>query len=172
MRLKQICNHPSQWLDDDVWAEEDSGKLARLREIAEVVAARQEKMLVFTQFREMTAPLATFLGGVFGRPGLVLHGEHRGEGAARTLVRTFQEDETVPFFVLSLKAGGSGLNADRGVPRRAFRSLVEPGGGEPGDRPGLPHRTEEECPGPQVRLPRHGRGKDRRLDRVEEGPLR
>ena len=61
--------------DDNAWAEEDSGKLARLREIAEVVASRQEKMLVFTQFREMTAPLATFLGGIFGRPGLVLHGE-------------------------------------------------------------------------------------------------
>ena len=51
--------------------------MARLREIAEVVAARQEKMLVFTQFREMTAPLAAFLGGVFGRPGLVLHGRPR-----------------------------------------------------------------------------------------------
>ena len=75
MRLKQICNHPSQWLNDGGWAEADSGKLARLREIAEVVAARQEKMLVFTQFREMTAPLAAFLGGVFGRAGLVLHGE-------------------------------------------------------------------------------------------------
>ena len=83
MRLKQICNHPSHWLNDDVWSEEDSGKWARLREIAEVVAARQEKMLVFTQFREMTAPLAAFLGGVFGRPGVVLHGEHRGEEAAR-----------------------------------------------------------------------------------------
>ena len=70
------------------WAEEDSGKLARLREIAEVVAARQEKMLVFTQFREMTAPLAAFLGGIFGRPGPVLHGETRGEepqGPGRTL---------------------------------------------------------------------------------------
>src|SRR5882762_5255123 len=53
MRLKQVCNHPSQWLNDNVWAEEDSGKWARLREIAEVVAARQEKILVFTQFREM-----------------------------------------------------------------------------------------------------------------------
>jgi len=108
MRFKQICNHPSQWLNDHVWAESDSGKLARLREIAEVVAARQEKMLVFTQFREMTAPLVDFLGGVFGRPGLVLHGEtavrHR-----RALVQRFQEDETVPFFVLSLKAGGAGL---------------------------------------------------------------
>ena len=108
MRFKQICNHPSQWLNDNAWAEEDSGKLARLREISEVVAARQEKMLVFTQFREMTAPLAGFLDGVFGRPGLVLHGETAVRNR-RALVQRFQEDETVPFFVLSLKAGGVGL---------------------------------------------------------------
>ena len=63
---------------------------------------------MFTQFREMTAPLATFLGGIFGRPGLVLHGE-TAVRKRRALVQTFQEDETVPFFVLSLKAGGSGL---------------------------------------------------------------
>ena len=73
MRLKQICNHPSQWLGDAAWAEEDSGKFARLRDIAEVVGARQEKTLVFTQFKETTAPLAAFLSSVFGRPGLVLH---------------------------------------------------------------------------------------------------
>jgi superfamily II DNA or RNA helicase len=108
MRLKQICNHPSQWLNDSVWAEEDSGKWGRLREIAEVVAAKQEKMLVFTQFREMTGPLAAFLGQIFGRPGLVLHGDTAVKNR-KTLVQTFQEDETVPFFVLSLKAGGSGL---------------------------------------------------------------
>jgi len=108
MRFKQICNHPSQWLNDNGWAEEDSGKLARLREIAEVVAARQEKLLVFSQFREMTEPLAGFLGGVFGRPGLVLHGQ-TAVRQRRTLVERFQQDEAVPFFVLSLKAGGAGL---------------------------------------------------------------
>jgi superfamily II DNA or RNA helicase len=109
MRLKQICNHPSQWLNDGAWAEDDSGKWARLREISEVVAARQEKMLVFTQFQAMTEPLAGFLGGVFGRPGLVLHGDTAVK-TRKSLVQTFQEDEGVPFFVLSLKAGGSGLN--------------------------------------------------------------
>jgi superfamily II DNA or RNA helicase len=108
MRLKQICNHPSQWLNDSVWAEEDSGKLARLREIAEVAAARQEKMLIFTQFREMTGPLQNYLAGVFGHPGLVLHGGTPVKDR-RALVQRFQEDETAPFFVLSLKAGGSGL---------------------------------------------------------------
>jgi non-specific serine/threonine protein kinase len=109
MRFKQICNHPSQWLADGVWNEADSGKWARLRDIAEVVAARQEKMLVFTQFREVTAPLAAFLGSVFGRPGMVLHGETEVK-KRKELVRRFQEDDSAGFFVLSLKAGGSGLN--------------------------------------------------------------
>ncbi len=108
-RLKQICNHPSQWLNDGAWDEAQSGKFVRLREIAEAIAARQEKVLVFTQFREITEPLANFLGMIFGRNGVVLHG-----GTAvkqrKQLVQRFQEDENVPFFVLSLKAGGTGLN--------------------------------------------------------------
>jgi len=109
MRFKQICNHPSQWLGDGVWDEAGSGKLTRLREIAEAVAAKQEKALVFTQFREATDPLAAFLTGVFRRPGLILHGRTpvRERGG---LVRRFQEDPAVGFFVLSVKAGGTGLN--------------------------------------------------------------
>lgn len=109
MRFKQICNHPSQWLGDGAWNEGGSGKFARLRELAEVIAAKQEKMLVFTQFREVTQPLAAFLGNVFGRAGLVLHGG-TPVGKRKELVRQFQEDELTPFFVLSLKAGGAGLN--------------------------------------------------------------
>jgi len=109
MRFKQICNHPSHWLGDGAWSAEDSGKFARLRELVEVIAAKQEKVLVFTQFRETTEPLAAFLGSIFGREGLVLHG---GTPIAkrRELVKRFQEDELTPFFVLSLKAGGAGLN--------------------------------------------------------------
>lgn len=109
MRFKQICNHPSQWLGDGAWRADDSGKFARLRELVEVIAAKQEKALVFTQFREATEPLAAFLGAIFGRDGLVLHG---GTPVAkrRELVERFQEDELTPFFVLSLKAGGAGLN--------------------------------------------------------------
>lgn len=109
MRFKQICNHPSQWLGDGAWAATDSGKFARLRELVEIIAARQEKVLVFTQFRETTEPLAAFLGAIFGRDGLVLHG---GTPVAkrRELVKRFQDDELTPFFVLSLKAGGAGLN--------------------------------------------------------------
>jgi non-specific serine/threonine protein kinase len=109
MRFKQICNHPSQWLGDGAWSAADSGKFARLRELSETIAAKQEKVLVFTQFRETTAPLAAFLGNIFGREGLVLHG---GTPVARRrkLVKRFQEDELTPYFVLSLKAGGAGLN--------------------------------------------------------------
>jgi len=109
MRFKQICNHPSQWLGDGAWGEHDSGKWARLREIAEVIRAKQEKMLVFTQFREVTAPLRAFLASVVGGPGLVLHGETEVK-KRKELVRRFQEDEAERFFVLSLKAGGAGLN--------------------------------------------------------------
>jgi SNF2 family DNA or RNA helicase len=109
MRFKQICNHPSQWLGDGGWAEADSGKLARLREISEVIAAKQEKLLVFSQFSEPTQPLAAFLQGIFGHDGLVLTGATPVK-ERKALVARFQEDEAVPFFVLSLKAGGSGLN--------------------------------------------------------------
>jgi non-specific serine/threonine protein kinase len=109
MRLKQICNHPAHWLGEGAWDEAGSGKLARLREIVEPVAARQEKLLVFTQFREATEPLAAFLADCFGRSGLVLHGSTpvRARGG---LVKRFQDDPAVPFFVLSVKAGGTGLN--------------------------------------------------------------
>ena len=109
MRLKQICNHPSQWLGDGVYEESDSGKFLRLSELAETISARQEKLLVFTQFKEILGPLEQRLTAAFGRPGLVLHGE-TPVGKRRDLVKTFQEDERVPFFALSLKAGGSGLN--------------------------------------------------------------
>ena len=109
MRLKQICNHPSQFLGDGEYGEENSGKFERLREICEEIASRQEKVLVFTQFREITEPVAAFLGEVFGRQGLVLHG---GTAVAkrRRLIDAFQRDDGPPFFVLSLKAGGTGLN--------------------------------------------------------------
>ncbi len=108
-RFKQICNHPSQWLADDAYDPEDSGKFRRLRELCEPIAARQEKALVFTQYREMTDPLARELTRIFGRPGLVLHGSTPVRDRKR-LVDEFQASDGPPFFVLSLKAGGTGLN--------------------------------------------------------------
>jgi superfamily II DNA or RNA helicase len=109
MRLKQICNHPSHWLGDGSWAPEESGKFGRLAALADEIASRQEKALVFTQFRELTRPLAEFLSGVFGRPGLVLSGETEVK-RRMGLVEQFQREDGPPFFVLSLKAGGTGLN--------------------------------------------------------------
>ncbi|MHB8974190.1 MAG: DEAD/DEAH box helicase [Pirellulaceae bacterium] len=109
MRFKQLCNHPSQLLGDGQYIAEESGKFARLAEICEEMASRQEKALVFTQFREMTEPLAAFLSQVFGRPGLVLHGA-TAVNRRKAIVDQFQRDEGPPFFVLSLKAGGTGLN--------------------------------------------------------------
>lgn len=108
-RFKQICNHPSHWLGDGAWAPDASAKFARLGEICATMAERQEKALVFTQFREMTAPLAAFLRGRFGREGLVLHGDVAVK-KRKELVDAFQDEAGPPFFVLSLKAGGTGLN--------------------------------------------------------------
>ena len=109
MRFKQICNHPSQWLSDGRYPPAESGKFARLREICEEIAAKQEKALIFTQFREITGPLSEFLAEVFGRPGLVLHGE-TAVRKRKELVDSFQDERGPPFFVLSLKVGGTGLN--------------------------------------------------------------
>ncbi len=109
MRFKQICNHPSQWLGDGGFDPAASGKFARIAEIGESIGARQDKALVFTQFKEMTEPLAAHLATVFGRPGLVLHGATPLAERKRRVDR-FQTDEAVPFFVLSVKAGGTGLN--------------------------------------------------------------
>jgi len=109
LKLKQICNHPSQWLGDGAFEPSRSGKFERLAELVEPVAARQEKALVFTQFREMTEPLARRLAELFGRPGVVLHGGTPVK-QRKELVDRFQTDDAVPFFVLSVKAGGTGLN--------------------------------------------------------------
>jgi non-specific serine/threonine protein kinase len=109
MRFKQICNHPSQLLGDDRYDPGSSGKFARLAELCEEIASRQEKMLVFTQFRAITGPLASFLAEQFGRPGLALHGGTPVRQRKR-LVDDFQQENGPPFFILSLKAGGTGLN--------------------------------------------------------------
>jgi non-specific serine/threonine protein kinase len=109
LRLKQICNHPSQWTQDGLFRYEDSGKLKRLKELCEDIAAKQEKVLVFTQFREITDVLSRFLAGIFGEPGFVLHGGTPVK-QRKSMVESFQDDNGPPFFVLSLKAGGTGLN--------------------------------------------------------------
>ncbi|MCI5140123.1 MAG: DEAD/DEAH box helicase, partial [Candidatus Electrothrix sp. AR1] len=90
----------------------ESGKFSRLQEICETIHEKREQVLVFTQFKEMTAPLARFLETVFQRPGLVLHGSV-AVGKRKKIIEQFQQDDYIPFMVLSLKAGGVGLNLTR-----------------------------------------------------------
>jgi non-specific serine/threonine protein kinase len=107
-RLKRLCDHPSLVLGDNGFEPEHSGKLERLAALADEIAQRQERVLVFTQFQEMVAPLAAFLARVFGAPGLTLDGGTPVPRRKR-LVDAFQRDDGPPFFVISLKAGGVGL---------------------------------------------------------------
>lgn len=109
LRLKQICNHPDQYLGQDAFAEEDSGKLQMLRELCETIRDKRERVLVFTQFKEITGPLSRFLAEVFGMPGQVLHGG-TPIPTRKKIVEAFQGEEYVPYLVLSVKAGGTGLN--------------------------------------------------------------
>ncbi len=109
MRFKQICNHPSQFVKDEVFAPNDSGKFLRLKEICDIIMEKQEKVLVFTQFKEMTASIDEFLQSVFGRSGLILHGG-TPVNKRKSLVDSFQQESGPPYFILSLKAGGTGLN--------------------------------------------------------------
>jgi non-specific serine/threonine protein kinase len=108
-RLRQVINHPAQLTGDGDWSSERSGKFQRLAELGRELAERQERLLVFSQFKEVIEPLAEHLRSVFGRPGLVLHGGV-AVGRRRGLVEAFQAEDGPPFFVLSLKAGGVGLN--------------------------------------------------------------
>ena len=109
MKFKQLCNHPDQFLGTGDYNEKDSGKFARLREICETILEKREKVLVFTQFKEITDHLNDFLCDVFGRVGLVLHGGTPVR-KRKEIIDQFQSDNYIPFFVLSLKAGGVGLN--------------------------------------------------------------
>jgi superfamily II DNA or RNA helicase len=109
MRFKQICNHPSQLTKDENYLPAASGKFERLAMLCSEISSRGEKALIFTQFREICDPLAAHLAEVFGRPGLVLHGATSVK-KRRQLVDDFQREDGPPFFILSIKAGGTGLN--------------------------------------------------------------
>jgi len=111
MKLKQVCNHPTQFLGDGSAVAGRSGKLARLTEMLDEALSVGDRALVFTQFAEMGTILKNHLQESFGREALFLHGgtpkAHRD-----AMVERFQakDDEAPPIFILSLKAGGTGLN--------------------------------------------------------------
>jgi non-specific serine/threonine protein kinase len=109
MRFKQICNHPDQLTKTGDYTPKDSAKFTRLTELCTEIESRGEKVLIFTQFREITDPLEACLAKVFGRSGLILHGGTPIK-ERQSMVERFQREDGPPFFILSLKAGGTGLN--------------------------------------------------------------
>jgi superfamily II DNA or RNA helicase len=110
LKFKQVCNHPDQLAGMGSFDERDSGKFERLRQLCEPILEQRERVLIFTQFAEMVDPLDRFLAGVFGRPGLQLHGGTPVARRKQIVARFQRSDEYTPYFVLSVKAGGVGLN--------------------------------------------------------------
>ncbi|MDD3934528.1 MAG: DEAD/DEAH box helicase, partial [Methanoculleus sp.] len=108
-RLKQICDHPALFLHDKTTFGGRSGKIERLEEMLEEVLEAGERALIFTQFAEFGTLLEGYLRERFGTAVLYLHG--RTPRAKRdTMVQRFQEPGGPSLFLLSLKAGGTGLN--------------------------------------------------------------
>ncbi|HEY6421736.1 MAG TPA: DEAD/DEAH box helicase [Pseudonocardiaceae bacterium] len=108
-KLKQVCNHPAQLLHDRSPIGTRSGKVSRLEEILEEILAEDDRVLCFTQFTEFAEMLMPHLAARFGQDVLYLHGgtprKRRDEMVAR-----FQSGDGPAIFLLSLKAGGTGLN--------------------------------------------------------------
>ena len=168
MKLKQVCNHPAQFLKDNSAIPGRSGKLARLGEMIEETLEVGDRSLIFTQFAEMGQIIRKHLQETYGVEVLFLYG-----GTAKKqrdlMVERFAAPGGPRIFLLSLKAGGTGPEPDQRQPRLSLRPLVEPRGREPGHRPRLSHRADAQRPGAQVRLRRHAGREDRRDDRAQEG---
>ncbi|MGB8645484.1 MAG: DEAD/DEAH box helicase [Anaerolineae bacterium] len=113
MRLKQVCNHPAQFLADGSALPGRSGKLARLTEMLEEVRTVNERALIFTQFAEMGKMLQAYLQEAFGHEVLLLYGGTPTKQRT-AMIERFQNDPHGPLaFILSIKAGGTGLNLTR-----------------------------------------------------------
>lgn len=112
-KLKQVCNHPAQFLGDNSPLPDRSGKLARLVEMVEEMLAAGDRALIFTQFAEMGEILKRHLQETFGQETLFLHGGVP-QKQRDVMVDRFQNHPEAPnLFILSLKAGGTGLNLTR-----------------------------------------------------------
>lgn len=108
-KMKQICNHPDQFTHDVNYLPKESGKFAMLKELCETIFEKRERVLVFTQYREICDYLSDYLETVFHKRGFVLHGgtpiKERNH-----IVDAFNGEEYIPYIVLSVKAAGTGLN--------------------------------------------------------------
>lgn len=109
LKLKQICNHPDEYLGNNLYEEKESGKFLRLKEICEEIYAKHERVLIFTQFKEMVEPLNDYLETVFHNRGVSIDGSTSLK-KRKEAIELFQSDEYIPYMVLSIKAGGVGLN--------------------------------------------------------------
>ena len=107
--LKQICNHPDQRQKDNNWLPSDSGKFAMLKELCETIYEKRERVIIFTQYREMCQPLCDYLETVFHQKGLILHGGIRPAERTKLVARFNDPEHYVPYIVMSIKAGGTGL---------------------------------------------------------------
>jgi SNF2 family DNA or RNA helicase len=112
-KLKQVCNHPAQFLGDNSSIPGRSGKVARLTEMLEEIIEVGDRALVFSQFAEMGEILKRHLQDTFGREILFLHGGVPKKQRDQMVERFQGESSDTPIFVLSLKAGGLGLNLIR-----------------------------------------------------------
>ena len=108
LKLKQVCNHPSQYLGDEKYDLEDSGKFIELKRICETIHAKREKVLVFTQFKEIIPAINELLSKVFNKIGYSIDGETSMQ-KRNAYIDSFQNGDT-PYMVLSLKTAGVGLN--------------------------------------------------------------
>jgi SNF2 family DNA or RNA helicase len=109
MALKQICNHPAQFLKNKKFDASASGKVLLLLELLETINSSHEKTLIFTQFTEMAEMLQLFIKEKSGYEPLYLHGGQTRKQRDE-MVNRFQQNTQDRIFILSLKAGGTGLN--------------------------------------------------------------
>lgn len=112
-KLKQVCNHPAQFLGDNSSIPERSGKLTRLKEMLEEIIEVGDRALVFSQFAEMGEILRRHLQETIGCEVLFLHGGVPRRQRDRMVERFEKGAAGPPIFILSLKAGGTGLNLTR-----------------------------------------------------------
>lgn len=109
-KLKQICNHPDQFVKDDNYNAKDSGKFQILKELCQTIYEKRERVLVFTQYKELCGPLANYLEMIFNRKGFIIHGGISPKKRTEIVDKFNDPNHYVPFIILSLKAAGTGLN--------------------------------------------------------------
>lgn len=108
-KLKQVCNHPDQYLHHTDYLPKESGKFVLLKEICETIYEKRERVLVFTQYKEICDFLSQYLEKIFHKKGFVLHGGTPVK-KRQEIVEKFNSEDYYPYIVLSVKAAGTGLN--------------------------------------------------------------